>query len=72
MKIKQRDDIKEYSEISDADVIRLDWLDAEEELCQVVEHPAREWIVVLTPSILQIIVAFVVKHLVRSEIHGSI
>ena len=45
-------------------MIRLHGLNTEEELCQVVEHPPGEGIVVLTSGILQIIVPLVVKHLI--------
>ena len=47
-------------------------MNAEEELCQVVEHPPGEGVVVLTPGILQIIVSLVVEHLIGGQIHSSI
>ena len=45
-------------------MVGLHGLDAEEELCQVVEHPPGEWVVVLTPRVLQVVVTLVVEHLV--------
>ena len=53
-------------------MVRLHGLDAEKELCQVVEHSPGEGVVVLTPGILQIIVSFVVEHLVGGQVHGGI
>ena len=47
-------------------------LNAEKELCQVVEHSPGEGIVVLTTSILEIVVAFVVEHLIGGEVHCSV
>ena len=51
-------------EVPHADVVGLHGLDAEEELCQVVEHPPGEGVVVLTPRVLQVVVTLVVEHLV--------
>ena len=45
-------------------MVGLHGLDAEEELCQVVEHPPGEGVVVLTPRVLQVVVTLVVEHLV--------
>ena len=59
-------------QIPDTDVVRLHWLDAEKELGQVVEHSPGEGVVVLTPGVLQIVVALVVKHLIGRQIHRSI
>merc|ERR1719471_511281 len=53
-------------------MVRIHGLNAEEELCQVVEHPPGEGVVVLTPRILQIIVSLVVEHLIGGQIHSSI
>ena len=53
-------------------MVRLHRLDAEKELCEVVEHSPGEGVVVLTPGILQIIVAFVVEHLIGGQVHRSI
>ena len=53
-------------------MVRIHGLNAEEELCQVVEHTPGEGVVVLTPRILQIIVSLVVEHLIGGQIHSSI
>jgi len=53
-------------------VVGLHGLDAEKELCQVVEHSPAEGVGVLTPSILQIIVSLIVEHLVGCQVHGSV
>ena len=59
-------------QIPHTDVVRIYWLDTEEELSQVVEHSPAEGIGVLTPAILQIIVSLVVEHLVGCQVHSSI
>ena len=56
--------VKLALEVPHADVVGLHGLDAEEELCQVVEHPPGEGVVVLTPRVLQVVVTLVVEHLV--------
>ena len=53
-------------------MILFNWLNAEKKLCQIIKHPTREGIVILTPGILQIIITFVVEHLVGGELHCSI
>ena len=53
-------------------MVRLHGLDAEKELCQVVEHSPGEGVVVLTPGVLQVVVALIVEHLIRGQVHRSI
>ena len=53
-------------------MILFNWLNAEKKLCQIIKHPTREGIVILTPGILQIIITFVVEHFVGGEVHCSI
>ena len=53
-------------------MVRLHWLDAEKELGQVVEHSPGEGVVVLTPGVLQVVVALIVEHLIRGQVHRSI
>ena len=53
-------------------MVRLHRLDTEKELCEVVEHSPGEGVVVLTPGVLQVVVALVVEHLIGGQIHRSI
>ena len=53
-------------------MVGLHGLDAEEELCQVVEHPPGEGVVVLTPRVLQVVVPLVVEHLVGGQVHRGV
>lgn len=59
-------------QVSDTDVVRLHGLDAEKELCEVVEHSPGEGVVVLTPGVLQVVVALVVEHLIGGQVHRSV
>ena len=55
------------------DWVSLDWLDAEEELCEVVKDAAGVRVVIFTGSpVLEVIVALVVEHLVRRQVHGRV
>ena len=55
------------------DWVSLDRLDAEEELCQVVKDAAGVRVVIFTGSpVLEVIVALVVEHLVRRQVHGRV
>jgi cell division protein FtsX len=54
------------------DVILLDRLDAEKELGQVVKESSRIRIVIFTSRVLEIVVALVVEHLVRGQVHGRV
>ena len=48
-------------------------LDAKEELCEVVKDAAGVRVVIFTGSaVLEIVVALVVEHLVRRQVHGGI
>ena len=59
-------------QVSNTNMILFNWLYAEEELGQVIKHPTREGIMILTPCIFQIIIAFVVEHFIGGKIHCSI
>ena len=55
------------------DWVSFDWLDAEEELCEVVKDAAGVRVVIFTGSpVLEVIVALVVEHLVRRQVHGRV
>ena len=55
------------------DWLSFEWLDAEEELCEVVKDAAGVRVVIFTgSSVLEIIVALVVEHLVARYVHGGV
>jgi hypothetical protein len=60
------------TEIQEPNVIRLNRLNTEEELGQVVQDSPGERVVIFTSAILQVTVSLVVEHLVGGEVHGGI
>ena len=55
------------------DWLSFEGLDAEEELCEVVKDAAGVRVVIFTgPSVLEIVVALVVEHLVGCQIHSGV
>jgi len=50
----------------------LNGLDAEKELCQIVDETPREGVVVLASSVFEIAVTFVVEHFVCCQVHGRV
>ena len=47
-------------------------LNAEEELCQVIEESPGVGVVIFTSGVLEVAVALVVEHLVGRQVHGRV